>query len=161
MSVFPLQHHSVLHTKIKFVIKHFPSLVSALLFSANCLNSLIRSNRIRLSVFSGHTFCSTGGVSPFAFHLFLMAGASGIGLRSPLPLAHSGLSLHSPPPRVALMVRVNSLKLRSSFHWAWFSDCWSCHHCSEGRMSRVLCACSEATELMPGYKSPTVRPVEI
>lgn len=87
--------------RINSVIRHFLSLVTALLFSANCLISLIRSNRIRLSVFSRQTLRSTGGVSQCTFHLFLMAGPSGFGLRSPLPLAHSGLSLHSPPLRLS------------------------------------------------------------
>lgn len=113
--VFPLQHHKLSPHENKFCHRAFSLPRVLILFSANCLISLICSNRMRLSVFSGQTFLSTGGVSQCTFHLFLMADPSGIGLMSPLPLAHFGLSLHSPPPRVPSMVRVNGLKLRSSF----------------------------------------------
>lgn len=113
--VFPLQRHKLSPHENKFCHWAFSLPRVLILFSANCLISLICSNRMRLSVFSGQTFHSTGGVSQCTFHLFLMADPSGIGLMSPLLLAHSGLSLHSPPPRVPLMVRVNGLKLRSSF----------------------------------------------
>lgn len=106
--IFPSQHHKM---RINSVIEHFHSLVTSRLFSASCLISLIRSNRIRLSVFSGQTFHSTGGISRCTFHLFLMAGPSGIGLAGPLPPAHPSLSLRSPPPRSPPAVRVNGLRL--------------------------------------------------
>lgn len=86
-SVFSPQHHKLFPHEDKFSHRAF-SLPRVLLFSAKCLISLICSNTIRLSVFSGQTFHSTGGVSQCTFHLFLMAGPSGIGLTRPLPLAH-------------------------------------------------------------------------
>lgn len=74
-SFFPLQHHKSSPLMNEFCHRAFPSpSCPPLLFSANCLISLICSNRILLSVFSGQTFHSTGGVSRCTFHLFLMAG---------------------------------------------------------------------------------------
>lgn len=120
---FPCNTTHYHQTWINSVIKPASPPSPPLFSSAICLISLICSNRILISVFSLQTLHSTGGEFQCTFHLYLMAGPSGIPLMSPLPHACCGLSLPFPPLRVVLMLRVNGLKLRLSLRYGWFSVC--------------------------------------
>lgn len=83
-----LWHSSPLHNRINAVIEPFLSLVSSSFFQQTVWSVRIVQTEYG-SVFSRQTFHSTGGTFQCTFHLFLMAGPSGSGVRSPLPLALS------------------------------------------------------------------------